>query len=109
MKFMAIISDSLGRIVRERKDNGKIESLIKEFKKPQDALRWTDRRLFENPNCSGKIEQGGILYEHVHRDDSIARILKRPRALACRKTVATQSRLSFGMSVHSDVCHFSQG
>jgi len=109
MKFMAIIFDAHKRIVKERKDNGKIESLIKEFKKPQDALRWVDRRLFDNPNCSGKIEQGGVPYEDVNRDDSIARILKRPCTLACRKTAPTQSRLSFGMSVHSDMCHFSQG
>ena len=109
MKFMAIIFDAHKRIVKERKDNGKVESLIKEFKKPQDAQRWVDRRLFDNPNCSGIIEQGGVHYEEIRRDDSIARILKRPCAASCRKTAPTQGRLSFGMSVHSDTCRFSQG
>lgn len=109
MKFMAIIFDAHKRIVKESNKNGKTQSLIKEFKKPQDAQRWVDRRLFDNPNCNGVIEQGGVHYEDIRRDDSIARILKRPCSYACRKTAPTQSRLSFGMSVHSDICHFSQG
>jgi len=73
--FEAVIIDSAGWIVLD--DEGK--DLRKTFDKPQEAERWVDRRLFDRPNTTGEVMHRGAPWETIEREDSIARILRRPK------------------------------
>jgi len=111
-KFLSTIYDNDNNIVTELKNKDGIEEeveLVKHHNMPQDAVRWIDRKLIDLPNCFGIIEYMGKYYSTVERSDSLFRVLKKPAKCACRKTAATQSRLSFGMKVYNDVARFSRG
>jgi hypothetical protein len=113
-RFCAVIFDAeTHKLVYELKeqDDGSLihEPLEKSFPMPQDAYRWIDRKLVDNPACYGIIEDNGKPYDTVMRVDSIARVLKRPLGPSCRKTAGTIARLSFGMKVKEDRPQFSRG
>lgn len=97
------------------KDDGTSEKLVKGFSMPQDAERWADRRLFDGaPSWFGTVTQTNAKNpEHatdiIERDDSIARILKRPRATATKTVNHGSSSLGFGVKVREKHTNFSHG
>lgn len=102
--FEAVILDNAGRIVLD--DEGK--DLHKTFDKPQDAERWVDRRLFDNPNTYGEVLHNGAPWETIQRDDSIARLLKRPKTPFMKKS-PTPGKLSGQIKIRAKNQSFSRG
>lgn len=102
--FEAVILDSVGRIVLD--DDGK--DLRKTFDKPQEAERWVDRRLFEHPNTIGEVIHHGSPWETIERDDSIARILKRPKSPFMKRR-PNPGNLSGRMKASETKVTFSKG
>ncbi len=109
--YTAMILDSVGNVATRINSEGEIEDLIKGFNLPQEAARWTDRRLFDGaPDWTGKItHQASSITEVVERSDAIARILKKPVGATTKAQSKTTERLSFGAKVSQDRCHFSKG
>lgn len=107
--YLATILDGEGNIVTRINAKGEVEDLQQSFDLPQEATRWVDRRLFDNPDCRGEVTStkmhgaGGLpMVEAIARIDSIARILKKPLAPVVHvKGVSTQS-LGFGVKAKGD-------
>jgi len=102
--FEAVILDNAGRIVLDDEGN----DLRKAFEKPQDAERWVDRRLFDNPNTVGEVLHNGSPWETIERGDSIARILKRSKRPFMKKS-PTPGKLSGQIKIRGKSQSFSMG
>jgi len=102
--FEAVILDLSGRIVLD--DEGK--DLRKRFDKPQEAERWVDRRLFEHPNTTGEVMHRGAPWEVIEREDSIARILRKPKSPFMKRR-PNPGNLSGRMKASETKVTFSKG
>ncbi len=109
--YVAAIYDAKGNIVTYVNDDGEEKEMIQSFDMSQDGERWCDRRLFDGaPDWHGEVvSTKGLPPIHVMREDSIARILKKPKGPAVHtKGVSTKS-LGFGVKAKGDHFHFSKG
>lgn len=109
--YVAAIYDAKGNIVTYINDDGEEKEMIQSFDMSQDGERWCDRRLFDGaPDWHGEVvSTKGLPPIHVLREDSIARILKKPKGPAVHtKGVSTKS-LGFGVKAKGDHFHFSKG
>lgn len=96
---------------------GEDEDLIKGFETPQEAERWADRRLFEGGSDwfaqveSTKIHltSGQPFTFYVEREESFARILKKPKPAVSKTRGVSTSKLGFGVKVSNDRSSFSRG
>jgi hypothetical protein len=109
--FQCIIRDAAtGEVCTREKDDGTVEKLQKYFDKPQDAERWADRRLFDGaPSWYANVYHFGKDWDVIERDDSIARILKRPRGAVTKTNSYGSSTLGFGVKVREKAVKFSHG
>jgi hypothetical protein len=109
--FIAYIRDGSGKVCLD--DEGK--EVKATFDLPQRAFDWVDRRLFNSsPDCFGEVthlraHNPSKATDYVNRDDSIARILKRPRTPVMKVNKPAQSGLGFGVKVKETSVKFSQG
>lgn len=109
--FIAYIRDGSGKVCLD--DEGK--EVKATFDLPQRAFDWVDRRLFNSsPDCFGEVthlkaHDPSKATDYVDRDDSIARILKRPRTPVMRVNHPAQSRLGFGVKAKGTTVKFSRG
>lgn len=113
--YRANIVDESLNVVTEKKD-GKDVSLSKEFDLYQDAERWVDRRLFDNPGCIGEIattretdSKGNPRIYNVSREASMARILRQPGKPVCKGEGKGGGGLGFGVKCKQDRAVFSHG
>jgi hypothetical protein len=109
--FEALIFDAAtGELAQRVKDDGETEWLKKGFDMPQDAERWCDRRLFDGcPSWYGEIQHNGKPWSIIERDDSIARILKKPGQPFMKGHKQSTSALGFGVKVRESAVRFSHG
>ena len=93
-------------------DDGK--PMKQSFDVYQRAFDWCDRRLFESaPDCFGEVTSNKCqnpdhATDLVTRNESLARILKRPMGAVC-KGQKHSGTLGFGVKAKNDVSHFSHG
>jgi hypothetical protein len=111
-----IYNSKTGEVVQEKNDEGKLVDLKQSFDDSVRAEGWTDRRLFDNPGCFGVVEStklfrqdGTAFAATILRDDSIARILKRPKAPVMKAQKKSGGKLSFGVKVKPSHASFSRG
>lgn len=112
----ASVLDEKGNVVTFKNDEGEDEDLSKSFDSYMAAERWLDRRLFDNPNCTGEIatlnhtDSGGLprLFT-VTRESAMARILKEPSKPVCKGSGKGGGGLGFGVKVRNDKATFSHG
>jgi len=115
--YVATIYDSkTGEVVQEKNDQGKLVDLTESFDDSTRAEGWTDRRLFDSPGCFGVVEStklfrqdGTAFAATILRDDSIARILRKPKAPVMKAQKKSGGRLSFGVKVKPSHASFSRG
>jgi hypothetical protein len=86
------------------------------FHLSQQAERWLDRRLVENPTCTGKIvhtkvkdRMGNCQVTEVTREAAFGRVYKERGMAAHKKTGVSMSKLGFGVKAKNDRFHFSHG
>lgn len=109
--FVAVIRDGSGRIIQ----NDKGEDMRQTFELPQRAQDWCDRRLFESTSdCFGEIthtkaSNPAHAVDLVNREDSIARILKRPGRPVIKVNSPAQTKLGFGVKAVQSKAAFSRG
>lgn len=104
--YTALIRDGSGATVED--DEGKPMKAF--FDLPQRAQDWCDRRLFSGASeWFGEVLHIGTHYDFVKRDDSIARILKRPMGSVCKRQRQSTNRLGFGVKVKESAIRFSRG
>lgn len=109
--WLATIYNCKGEVCTRLNEKGEEEDLQKGFDLSSDADRWVDRRLFD-----GQSDWFGVINSPIHksettviREDAIARILKKPKPCATRKTSASTSTLGFRPKVQNDRFYFSRG
>lgn len=109
--WTATIFDSKGNVCTRVKEDGEEEDLVKSGDSSMDLERWVDRRLFDGaPDWHGVISHNVLnVSTTVERDQSIARILRKPLPPATRQVGGSTSKLSFGVKVRNDVAKFSRG
>jgi hypothetical protein len=116
--YVATIYDSkTGEVVQEKNDKGKMVDLKESFDDGTRAEGWTDRRLFDGaPHWFGVVEStklfrqdGTAFAATILRDDSIARILRKPKAPVMKAQKKSGGRLSFGVKAKESRASFSRG
>lgn len=115
--YTSTIRDKDGLIAVRMNAKGEEEDLVKSFDLPQDAERWTDRRLFDGaPDCFGEIVMtravrmdGTPITTVVLRGDAIARVLKKPKGAVVKKQSKSGGTLSWQGKAKQDHCSFSRG
>jgi hypothetical protein len=116
--YVATIYDSkTGEVVQEKNDKGKLVDLKESFDDGTRAEGWTDRRLFDGaPHWFGVVEStklfrqdGTAFAATILRDDSIARILRKPKAPVMKAQKKSGGRLSFGVKCKESKASFSRG
>jgi hypothetical protein len=116
--YVARIYDSkTGEVVQEKNDKGKLVDLKESFDDGTRAEGWTDRRLFAGaPHWFGVVEStklfrqdGTAFAATILRDDSIARILRKPKAPVMKAQKKSGGRLSFGVKAKESRASFSRG
>lgn len=109
--YVAAIYDAKGNIVTYINDDGEEKEMIQSFDMSQDGERWCDRRLFDGaPDWHGEVvSTKGLPPIHVLREDSIARILKKPKGPAVHTKGVSTKKLGFGVKAKGDHFHFSKG
>jgi len=106
--FQAVILNQAGLVQTYVNNQGEVKELRQNFKLPQEAERWCDRRLFDYPHCYGEVLHHGSPWETIGREDSIARILKRPKGAVIKRS-PTPGKLSGQIKIRSKHQSFSQG
>ena len=108
----AVTKPVVARIVDSRGEELHIDS----FHLGQDAERWVDNRLYAGtPGSHGEVIHTKIILKGkpattiITREDSIARILKKPRGAATKRMSASSGRLGFGVKVRNSHASFSRG
>lgn len=105
-----IVDPATGKICTRVTEKGEIEDLIKCFDQPQQAERWCDRRLFDGcVSWYGEIRHYEKPWDVINRDDSIARVLKRPLPPVSKSPKYGGTQLSWGMKCKQDHSSFSKG
>lgn len=117
--YVATIYDSkTGEVVQEKNEAGKLVDLTESFDDGTRAEGWTDRRLFDGaPTWFGVVESTNLFRQDgtafaatILRDDSIGRILKRPKAPVMKAQKSGKGgKLSWGVKVHESRAAFSRG
>lgn len=94
-----------GSVIQEDK-----KDLIKGFDMAQDAERWADLRLVENPNSRAEIAwHGNTTLTLVTRDEAFARVYPKSKGGATKRTGVNMSKLGFGVKASQTRSHFSRG
>jgi hypothetical protein len=82
----------------------------------QDAERWVDNRLYSGyPGSHGEVIHTKLLIKgepqttKITREDSISRILRKPKGAATKRVGASSGRLGFGVRARQSHSHFSRG
>lgn len=82
----------------------------------QEAERWVDNRLYEGyPGSYGEIIHTKILIKGkpqtttISREESIGRILRKPKGAASKRVGAATGSLGFGVKTKTSHSHFSRG
>jgi hypothetical protein len=110
-----IIDAATGEVAQRVKDDGEVEELVKGFDLPQDAERWVDRRLFDgSPSWYGVVKHLTAKNKErdtdiINRDDSIARILKKPGKPVTKSPKFSSNQLGWGVKVRESAIRFSRG
>jgi hypothetical protein len=112
-----IYNSKTGEVVQEKNDAGKLVDLTESFEDGTRAEGWTDRRLFDgSPDWFGVVEStklfrndGTAFAATILRDDSIARILRKPKAPVMKAQKKSGGRLSFGVKCKPSHASFSRG
>jgi hypothetical protein len=116
--YVATIYDAkTGEVVQITNDKGKVVDLTESFEDGTRAEGWTDRRLFDGaPHWFGVVtatklfkQDGSNFTANIQRDDSIARILRKPKAPVMKAQKKSGGRLSFGVKCHESRASFSRG
>lgn len=116
--YVATIYDAkTGEVVQVQNDKGKLVDLTESFEDGTRAEGWTDRRLFDGAvHWFGVVvatklfkTDGSCFTANIQRDDSIARILKRPKAPVMKAQKKSGGRLSFGVKCKESKSSFSRG
>lgn len=116
--YVATIYDSkTGEVVQKKNDEGKLVDLKQSFDDSMRAEGWTDRQLFDGaPTWFGVVEStklfradGTAFAATILRGDSIARILRKPKAPVMKAQSKGTGRLSFGVKVKPSHASFSRG
>jgi hypothetical protein len=116
--YVATIYDAkTGEVVQEKNTVGKLVDLTESFEDGTRAEGWTDRRLFDGaPHWFGVVTatklfkaDGSCFTANIQRGDSIARILKRPKAPVMKGQSKSTGRLSFGVKCKPSHASFSRG
>jgi hypothetical protein len=116
--YVATIYDAkTGEVVQVTNDKGKVVDLTESFEDGTRAEGWTDRRLFDGaPHWFGVVtatklfkQDGSNFTANIQRDDSIARILRKPKAPVMKAQKKSGGRLSFGVKCHESRASFSRG
>ena len=116
--YVATIYDAkTGEVVQEKNDKGKLVDLTESFEDGTRAEGWTDRRLFTGAThwfgvvTATKLfkADGSNFTANIQRDDSIARILRKPKAPVMKAQKKSGGRLSFGVKCHESKASFSRG
>lgn len=116
--YVATIYDSkTGEVVQEQNDKGKLVDLKQSFDDGTRAEGWTDRRLFDGAvSWFGVVEStklfrtdGTAFAATILRNDSIARILRKPKAPVLKAQKKSGGRLSFGVKCKESKSSFSRG
>ena len=115
--WIATIYTAKGEIATKKDIHGKVVDLQEQFDIPQDADRWTDRRLFDG-ECTWygivshtKIvnKDGDPLSTIVMRTDAIGRILAKKKGPVVKGESKGNGKLGFGVSCKQSVAKFSHG
>lgn len=108
----AVTKPVVARIVDSRGEELHSDS----FHLGQDAERWVDNRLYAGtPGSHGEVIHTKIFLKGVPattiitREDSIARILKKPRASATKRVGVASGKLGFGVKAKQSHSSFSRG
>lgn len=116
--YIATIYDSkTGEVVQEKNDKGKLVDLKQSFDDGTRAEGWTDRRLFDGSvTWFGVVEStklfrqdGTAFAATILRNDSIARILRKPKAPVMKAQKQSTGRLGFGVKCKESKASFSRG
>lgn len=109
--YKAFIYDGQGNIAIVQDSKGKEVELSKSFDLSSDASNWVDRRLFDGAvDWHGEVEGPAEITVTICREDSIARILRKPIGPSCHiKSKGTSGKMGWGMKVSNDVSRFSRG
>jgi hypothetical protein len=82
----------------------------------QEAERWVDNRLYEGyPGSYGEVIHTKILIKGkpqtttIKREESIGRILRKPKGAASKRVGAAAGSLGFGVKAKNSSSHFSRG
>jgi len=107
--FEATIINARGEVQYAPDSKGEMKPLVKRFDKPQEAQRWADRRLFDGaPDWIATVTHNGAMWEDIERDESIARILRKPLPTVCKRN-RKSGTLSWGMKIREKKATFSHG
>lgn len=107
--FQAIILDSAGRVQVSVNERGEQKELRQNFKLPQEAERWVDRRLVEgSPNWHGEVLHNGAPWDEITRDESMARMYKRAKH-PFMKRQASPGKLTGQIKIRAKQASFSKG
>lgn len=117
-RWTATIYNAAGEVQTRITASGDVELLEKSFDLSQEAGRWCDRRLFDGaPDWYGVVVSNYMVNAHgealstiIMRQDALARILKKPKTAAYRKTGMHSKGLGFGPGpAHDTRVTFSRG
>ena len=107
--FQAVILDVAGRVQTYINAQGEVKEYRQNFRLPQEAERWVDRRLVDGaPNWHGEVMHNGAPWDTIERDQSMARLLKRPLHPFMKKS-PTPGKLSGQIKIRAKHHSFSQG
>lgn len=107
--FQAVILDVAGRVQTYIDSQGKEKEYRQNFNLPQEAERWVDRRLVDGaPNWHGEVMHNGAPWDTIERDQSMARLFKRPLSPVMKKP-PTPGKLSGHIKIRAKHHSFSQG
>lgn len=109
--YRATVYTKDGDIAIKVNDEGEEKDLVQGFDDAVTAEGWIDRRLVEGENgWFGQIVNETTAYTtNVDRDDSFARVYKRPKKPVMHRQAKSTGSLSFGVKVHNDHFHVSKG
>lgn len=107
--FQAVILNSAGIVQTYVNNQGEEKEYRQNFRLPQEAERWVDRRLVDGaPNWHGEVLHHGSPWDTIEREASMARVLKRPLSPFMKRS-PSPGRLSGQIKIRAKHHSFSQG
>jgi len=107
--FQAIILNVAGIVQTYVNNKGEKKELRQNFKLPQEAERWVDRRLIDGaPDWHGEVLHHGSPWDMIKRDEAMVRVLKRPMSPVLKRS-PTSDKLSRQIKIRAKHYSFSQG